>query len=86
VRLLVLDPSQLSLGKAQLVLTHVMAAQFGDALFDTEAARVAMFDKAMGSDLARMTLQSGAPLRDLLDRMKKDCSAFRALRGPYLIY
>jgi len=86
VRLLVLDSEALEPGRVQLALTAVLTRMMGDSLFDTPAGKMAMFDKAMGTDLPRLILQSGGSLDELLEIMKGDVQEFREVRRPYLIY
>jgi uncharacterized protein YbbC (DUF1343 family) len=86
VRLLVLDADQLRPSKVQMVLTAAMKEAMDGALFDAPANRMAMFDKAMGTDLPRLILQSGGSVDELLEIMDRNVRSFRELRRPYLIY
>lgn len=48
--------------------------------------RLAMFDKACGTDAARRILSDRGDLAPLFAQWKQSCEAFRAKRKPYLLY
>jgi len=88
LRILILKPAATNPGQIQLALTETLARPefLGQGLFETSSGRIGMFDRAMGSDLTRLSLQGAGGIESLGELMERQNQEFRELRRQYLIY
>lgn len=86
LRLLVTDMGAVDPGASQLALLELLNTAVDSFAWRASEGQQRMFDKAMGTDGPRKSLQAGAPMSALRKRMALDRQAWLETRRAVLLY